>query len=75
MSPRVPDAEFIPTIVSSVPTLGNVGPTERSNYSHQRDRGLISKGRGQIPVSVQRQRYRDRGRLPSVGGAHTDSTK
>lgn len=56
MSLRVPDAEFISTIVSSVPTLGNVGPTERNNYSHQRDRGLISKGRGQIPVSIQRQR-------------------
>lgn len=61
MSLRVPDAEFIPTIISSVPTLGNVGPTERRNYSHQRDKGLINKGRGQIPVSIQSQprKWRD----------------
>lgn len=70
MSLRIPDAEFIPTIISSVP-LWEWGPTERSNYSHQRGRGLTSKGRGQIPVSIQRQRYRDRGRLPSVRDVRT----
>lgn len=55
MSLRVPDADFIPTIISSVPTLGNVGPTER------RGKGLISKGREQIPISIQSQpqKWRD----------------